>query len=92
LLEFAHPALAVTGIACWFMFVLVHYRPFAWIAFGILVLTMAVGLSWLAASRRTAGRQPGANWTFPPRLIILHGLVVTLAIALTVLTAIASST
>jgi hypothetical protein len=90
LLEFCHPALAVTGIACWFMFVLVHYRPFAWIAFGILVLTMLVGLSWLAAGRR-AGQQPGAAWTFPPRLVALHGLVVTLAIALTVLTAISAS-
>ncbi len=91
LLEFSHPALAVTGIACWFMFVLVHYRPFAWIAFGILVATMAVGLSWLAASRRPAGRQPDAGWTFPPRLIALHGLVVTLAIALTVLTAVSAA-
>jgi hypothetical protein len=87
LLEFSHPALAVAGIACWLMFVLVHYRPFAWIAFGILLVTTAVGLSWLAASRRASG----AAWKFPPRLIALHGLVVTLAIALTVLTAISAS-
>ncbi len=50
-LEFCHPALAITGIACWLMFVLVHYRPFAWIAFGILVATMALGLAWLASTR-----------------------------------------
>lgn len=84
-LEFCHPALAVTGIACWLMFVLVHYRPFAWIAFAILVVTMAVGLTWLVAGRRAA-------WRFPPRLVLLHGLAVTLAIALTVLTAISAST
>ena len=91
LLEFCHPALGVTGIACWFMFVLVHYRPFAWIALGILVVTMAVGLGWLTASRRSADRQATAAWTFPPRLVVLHGLVVTLAIALTVLTAVSAS-
>ncbi len=91
LLEFSHPALAVTGIACWFMFVLVHYRPFAWIAFGILVVTMAIGLGWLAASRRASGGQANAAWAFPPRLVALHGLVVTLAIALTVLTAVTAS-
>jgi hypothetical protein len=84
-LEFCHPALAVTGIACWLMFVLVHYRPFAWIALAILVVTTAVGLTWLAASRRAA-------WRFPPRLVVVHGLAVTLAIALTVLTAIVAST
>ena len=91
LLEFSHPALAVTGIACWFMFVLVHYQPFAWIAFGILIVTMAVGLGWLAASRRAASSDAEAAWTFPPRLVLLHGLIVTLAIALTVLTAVSAS-
>jgi hypothetical protein len=91
LLEFCHPALAITGIACWFMFVLVHYRPFAWIAFCILAVTMIVGLSWLATSRRKASQQAGSAWTLPPRLVALHGLVVTLAIALTVLTAVSAS-
>jgi len=91
LLEFCHPALAVTGIACWLMFVLVHYRPFAWIAFAILIVTMAVGLSWLAASRRAASRSATPAWQFPPRLVAVHGVAVTLAIALTVLTAITAS-
>jgi hypothetical protein len=91
-LEFCHPALGVTGVACWLMFVLVHYRPFAWIAFGVLVATMAVGLSWLTASRRSVSSGPDMAWTFPPRLVALHGLVVALAIALTVLTAISAST
>jgi hypothetical protein len=90
-LEFCHPALAITGIACWLMFVLVHYRPFAWIAFAILVVTMAVGLRWLAASRRAAGPGASAAWAFPPRLVALHGVVVAVAIALTVLTAITAS-
>ena len=34
LLEFSHPALALTGLACWFMYVFVRYTPFAWISFG----------------------------------------------------------
>jgi hypothetical protein len=90
-LEFCHPALAVTGMACWLMFVLVHYRPFAWIAFAILVVTMAVGLSWLAVNHRARDHGAKAAWSFPPRLVALHGAVVTLAIALTVLTAISAS-
>ena len=91
LLEFCHPALAITGIATWLMFVLVGYKRFAWIAFGILVVTMAVGLGWLAANRQAASRDARAAWRLPPRLVALHGLAVTLAIALTVLTAITAS-
>jgi hypothetical protein len=91
LLEFSHPALAITGIACWMMFTLVHYRPLAWIAFAVLVLTMAMGLSWLASSRRSAHRQDSSGWSFPPRLIWLHGLIATCSIALTVLVAVTAS-
>jgi hypothetical protein len=90
-LEFCHPALAVTGIACWLMFVLVDYRPFAWIAFAILVVTLALGLGWLTANRRAANRGASAAWTFPKRLVALHGLAVALAIVLTVLTAITAT-
>ena len=49
---------------------------------------MSIGLRWLAASRRVAGRDEGTAWAFPPRLVAVHGVAVTLAIALTVLTAI----
>jgi hypothetical protein len=91
LLEFSHPALAVTGIACWMMFVFVHYRPLAWIAFAILVLTLLVGLGWLVRNRQEAGRQASATWSFPPRLIWVHGLVATSSLVLTVLTAILAS-
>jgi hypothetical protein len=90
-LEFCHPALAVAGIACWLMFVLVDYRPFAWIAFAILVVTLALGLGWLTANRRAANLGASAAWTFPKRLVALHGLAVTLAIVLTVLTAITAT-
>jgi hypothetical protein len=91
LLEFSHPALAVTGIACWMMFAFVHYRPLAWISFAILVLTLLVGVGWLIRNRQAAGRQASAAWSFPPRLIWVHGLVASSSLVLTVLTAILAS-
>jgi len=86
LLEFSHPALALTGLACWFMFVFAHYHPFAWISLSILVVTIGVGLSWLARTTRDARSQASAAWRFPPRLAALHGLAAAIAITLTVLT------
>jgi hypothetical protein len=91
LLEFSHPALATIGVACWLMFTFVHYRPFAWISFAILVATLLVGLSWYARNRQSAIRAEQAAWSFPPRLIALHGAAATLSIALTVVTALVAS-
>jgi hypothetical protein len=91
LLEFSHPALALTGLAFWFVFVLIHYRPLAWISFGVLVVTLGAGLSWLAANARAARRREGAARRFPPRLIVFHGLAAAVALALTVLTALSAS-
>jgi hypothetical protein len=83
LLEFSHPALAVIGVAFWAMFTFVHYRPMAWIAIGVLAVTICIGLGWLARSRRRQQRHR-ASWQFPPRLVALHGLAVTLTIVLSV--------
>ena len=91
LLEFSHPALALAGLAFWFVFVLIHYRPLAWISLGILVVTLGAGLSWLAANARAARRQQKAARPFPPRLIALHGLAAAVAFTLTVLTALTAS-
>ena len=91
LLEFSHPALALTGLAFWFVFVLIHYRPLAWISFGVLVVTLVAGLSWLAANALAARRREHAARSFPPRLIVFHGLAATVALALTVLTALSAS-
>ncbi|MBO0823601.1 MAG: hypothetical protein J2P27_07040 [Actinobacteria bacterium] len=91
LLEFSHPALATIGVACWFMFTFVHYRPFAWISLAILAATLLVGVSWFARSRLASLRHGGSGWRFPPRLIALHGAVAALSIALTVLTALVAS-
>jgi hypothetical protein len=91
LLEFSHPALGVTGIACWMMFTFVHYRPLAWIAFAILVATLMVGLGWLIRTRRSSRAQESRAWAFPSRLVWLHGLVAACSIVLTVLTAVIAS-
>jgi hypothetical protein len=91
LLEFSHPALATVGVACWLMFTFVHYRPFAWISFAILVATLLLGISWYARNRQAALREERGGWTFPPRLIALHGTAAALSITLTVVTALAAS-
>jgi hypothetical protein len=91
LLEFSHPALATVGVASWLMFTFVHYRPFAWISFAVLVATLLLGLSWYGRNRQAALRKQTAAWTFPPRLIALHGTAAALAITLTVVTALVAS-
>ena len=87
LLEFSHPALALIGLGFWLAFTLVHYRTFAWISIGVLVVTVGAGLSWLTGNRLAARRRVAAARAFPPRLIVLHGLGATVVLALTLLTA-----
>lgn len=91
LLEFSHPALALTGLACWFMFVFVRYHAFAWISVGVLVVTIALGLSWLAHNTRAARHHARGAWSFPPRLVALHGTAAAVAITLTVLTVLSAA-
>ena len=92
LLEFSHPALGLIGMGLWFVYVGTRHAPLAWASFGILVVAIAAGLSWLARNRLAARRegQP-ARAGFPPRLILLHGLTATATFALAVLTALAAS-
>jgi hypothetical protein len=91
ILEFSHPALGVTGIACWTMFTFIHYRPLAWIAFAILLVTLLAGVSWLVFNRRAADRRSPGAMTFPPRLVLTHGVIAGCSILLTVLTALIAS-
>jgi hypothetical protein len=90
LLQFSHPALALIGFGFWLAFVLVHYRPLAWISFAILVVTLGAGLSWLGGNALAARRRQGVPRGFPPRLIVLHGLAAAATLALTVLTALSA--
>lgn len=85
LLEFMHPALGLIGLGTWIAFVVTGFRTFAWIAFGVLLATIAAGLTWytinarLAAARATeASAKPAAKPAaggrhYPPRRIIIHG-------------------
>jgi cobalamin biosynthesis Mg chelatase CobN len=91
LLEFSHPALAVTGLAFWFGFTFVHYRPFAWVSLAILVVAIGLGLSWLIRNAQAVRRQARAAWRFPRQLVVLHGLAAAIGISLTVLTALSAS-
>jgi hypothetical protein len=73
LAEFAHPALAVIGLAFWILYVLSRDRVFAAIGLGIAGGAICAGLSWFTANRRAvaAGRRDALFLS--PRLLILHG-------------------
>jgi hypothetical protein len=91
LLQFSHPALALTGLGFWFAFVLVRYRPLAWISFGVLVVTLGAGLGWLVGNALAARRRQDSARAFPRRLAVLHGLAAGATVALTVLTAVSAA-
>jgi hypothetical protein len=91
LLEFSHPAMAIFGLAGWFAFTFVHYRPFAWFSLGVLVVTMGLGLSWLIRNAQAVQQQARAAWRFPRRLVLLHGLAAAVGISLTILTALSAA-
>jgi hypothetical protein len=89
LVEFAHPACGIIGLAFWLGYALVHNRTLAWIAFGLAAVTACAGLAWFTANLRAA-RRAGADGTAPfsARLIAIHGGALTFSLAaLTALTA-----
>lgn len=89
LLEFAHPACAIIGLAFWLGFTLVHNRALGWIAFGLIAVTACLGLTWLRANVRAARQGPAdpSAPRFDGRLVILHGSAAALTIALAALSA-----
>jgi hypothetical protein len=54
LLEFMHPALGLIGLGCWIAYVATKFGTFAWVSFGILLATIAAGLTWYTVNRRHA--------------------------------------
>jgi hypothetical protein len=91
LLEFAHPALAVTGLAFWAMFTFVHYRPMAWTSVAIQLVTIALGLAWQARNGLASRRRASSAWPFPRRLLTLHVTAATSSIVLAVLATLIAS-
>jgi len=92
LVEFAHPAGGLIGLAFWLGYTLVHNRALGWIAFGLIAATACVGLGWFTANTRAARRAdpvgPGRSApSFAGRLVALHGSAAALTIALAALTA-----
>ncbi len=86
--EFSHPALGITGLACWLAFVATHYQGFAWVASAMLIITVAAGLAWLASNARRAGRAGPAG--IPKRLMFLQGLAAAVSSALVVASVLAA--
>lgn len=88
LLEFAHPACGIMGLAFWLGYTFVHYQMLGWIAFGLVAVTACLGLNWFTVNTRAARRhQEGPS--FSGRLIALHGGAAAATFALAGLTALA---
>ena len=97
LLEFAHPALGIIGLAFWLGFTLVHNRVLGWIGFGLAAATACAGLAWFATNVRAAKRHDRESRenrdseepapSFRGRLVALHGAGATLTVVLAGLSA-----
>jgi hypothetical protein len=91
LLEFCHPALGITGLACWFGFVATHDRAFAWIAVAVLAVTIGAGLGWMAVRARSARRHaPGTGPAVPAHRLVLHGLAAAATCGLAIIAIVAA--
>jgi hypothetical protein len=61
LLEFMHPALGIVGLACWMSYVATKFGTFAWVSFGVLLATIAAGLTWFTVNRRQAATRAAGS-------------------------------
>ena len=95
LLEFAHPASAIVGLGFWLGFTFVHYRALGWIAFGLVTVTVCLGLTWYTANTRAARGKDSSEGepapSFSTRLVILHGSAAAVTFVLAALTALVLS-
>jgi hypothetical protein len=81
LLEFVHPALALTGLTLWIFYTVSGDRLFAWVGFGIVVATVLAGVGW-ALMTKGAERRRAEGMGFPDHLVLLHGAAALCTIAL----------
>jgi hypothetical protein len=91
LVEFAHPASGIIGLAFWLGFTLIHNRALGWIGFALAATTACIGLAWFTVNTRAARRAdptgPAPAPSFAGRLIALHGSAATLTLAASALAA-----
>jgi hypothetical protein len=73
LAEFAHPALAIIGLAFWILYVLSRDRVFAAIGLGVVLGAICAGLSWFTVNHRDVRKGQRGALALSPRLLILHG-------------------
>jgi hypothetical protein len=75
-LLFAHPLLALAGLGCWACYLVTGQAALAWLAFGLLCLTVPLGVAmftrWLVG--RGGRHARGAEERFPRAAVLLHGL------------------
>ena len=92
LLEFCHPALGITSLACWFAFVATQDRAFAWIAIAVLAVTIGAGLGWMVSRAWSARRRPGGGpgAAAPAHRIVLHGLAAAATCGLAIIAILAA--
>ncbi len=86
LLEFLHPALGIVGLGCWIAFVITRFRVFAWVALGVIVVTIAAGVIWCVVSaraRKAGGRHPAR----PARRLLIHGSGAAVTFVVAIVTA-----
>jgi hypothetical protein len=95
LLEFAHPASAIVALGFWLGFTLVHNRVLGWIAFGLVTVTVCLGLTWYTANARAARRKDAPAGepapSFSTRLVVLHGSAAAVTFVLAALAALVLS-
>ena len=99
------PGSAMIGLGFWLGYTFVHPRALGWIAFGLVTVTVCLGLTWFTVNTRAAKRlnaaerqdatqpqgaeEPGPS--FSTRLVVLHGGAATVTFALAALTALVLS-
>ena len=87
LIEFSHPALGMIGFGFWFGYLVSSDRVFLAISLGVLLGTIAAGVTWFTVNTRAVKRAAAAEavgepavedprfapHTFSPRVLIVHG-------------------
>ena len=88
LLEFAHPAGGIIGLAFWLGFTLVRNQVLGWIGFGLVAVTASLGLAWFTANLRAARHADRHSAPrFAGRILVVHGSGAAVTVTLAALAA-----